>query len=291
MSTEETLDILEETMDVMDETLEVVETLVQAKDMASASGLYISKGYLLGAVVLFAGVGFGLYKFGVKQSQAKYEKLMAEEIAEAKAFYSKLNKKEDFSTPEKASKELKRRRPTDPPEGLEVVSPVEALKEYQGWLKEDDEIEEVEEIEPEEHESVYLQSAPDDEPQFDVDLGERTPDHPYVISEEEFLLGERDIEKTSITWYAGDLVLADERDKEIPSVDPIIGTDNLERFGEGSNDPNIVYIRNERLDMDFEVLKHDGKYAHEVLGLQHSDKGSREHRQANKPKRYRGEDM
>ena len=38
------------------------------------------------------------------------------------------------------------------------------------------------------------------------------------------------------------------------------------RFGHGSNDPNVVYIRNDRLKAEYEVLLNSGSYQEEILG-------------------------
>lgn len=49
-----------------------------------------------------------------------------------------------------------------------------------------------------------------------------------------------------------------------------IGVDNL-KFGCGSEDKNIVYIRNDSLEKEYEVARSSGTYAEEVAGLKHSD--------------------
>jgi hypothetical protein len=38
------------------------------------------------------------------------------------------------------------------------------------------------------------------------------------------------------------------------------------RFGHGSKDPNVVYIRNPRLEMEMEILRDPSSYEKEVLG-------------------------
>ena len=70
----------------------------------------------------------------------------------------------------------------------------------------------------------------------------------------------------------------------IPDADDAVGEMNLHRFGHGSGDNNVVYIRNDRLENDFIVLRSQGEYAKEVLGLRHSHGGSR------KTPRFRGDD-
>ena len=92
----------------------------------------------------------------------------------------------------------------------------------------------------------------------------RSPDSPYVISKDEFHNGQTPHRQTSLVYYAGDNILCDE--KSIPLYDHSKIVGRLE-FGRGSGDPDIVYIRNEKLDSEFEVTRVDGTYQAEVLGL------------------------
>ncbi len=79
-------------------------------------------------------------------------------------------------------------------------------------------------------------------------------------------------EQVSLTYFDGDDVLVDDRDQPVPDPDDSIGEDHLGRFGVGSKDNNIVYVRNDRLELDFEILRSNGKYAQEVLGfIEHSE--------------------
>jgi hypothetical protein len=89
---------------------------------------------------------------------------------------------------------------------------------------------------------------------------------PYVLHKDEFLAAEPGYPQITIVFYSGDGVLADESDTPIENVDAVIGKDNLERFGVGSDDPRIVFVRNDRLGADYEVLYHETKYAEVVLG-------------------------
>lgn len=94
----------------------------------------------------------------------------------------------------------------------------------------------------------------------------REPGRPYVISVTEFTDNETQYGQNSISYYQGDDVLADERDQPIPDIEYIVGRKNL-RFGDGSGDPNIVFVRNDELEVDFEVCQSLGTYAEEVLGV------------------------
>jgi hypothetical protein len=216
--------------------------------------------------------GAASYYICNRKLKTKYEKLAAQEIEEAKKFYNVLHKNGKLSTPEKAVDEL---IPSP-----EVVEAAGALLTYQG--KNASEPTEVEV-------NVFTESKVDDNFDYEEEMKSRTPELPYIISHDEFVENETNFSQSSITYYEGDGALADERDQEIPFVDPVIGEGNL-RFGHGSGDSRVVYIRNERLSAEYEVLKSDGKYAHEVLGLEHSYGSERDYKRRNDNRKFRGDD-
>lgn len=100
---------------------------------------------------------------------------------------------------------------------------------------------------------------------------QQSPDEigPYVINVDEFLTGEKDYEQVPYTYYEGDKVLVDSQDKAITAVEvsATVGHENLQRFGEQSEDEDSVYVRNDKLCLDFEIVRSHGKYSVEVLGL------------------------
>lgn len=80
---------------------------------------------------------------------------------------------------------------------------------------------------------------------------------PYVISPEEF--GEfEEYDKVSLTYYA-DHVLADDNDDAIEDVDDVVGTESLSHFGEYEDDS--VFVRNDRLKCDYEILLDQRKFS------------------------------
>ena len=81
-------------------------------------------------------------------------------------------------------------------------------------------------------------------------------DRPYVIEPEEF--GGCDYEEVSLTHYA-DGVLTDEQDNPIEDVDGMVGEDYAEHFGEYEDDS--VFVRNDRLHTDFEILADERNYS------------------------------
>jgi hypothetical protein len=88
----------------------------------------------------------------------------------------------------------------------------------------------------------------------------------YIIHQDEYMNQEKDWPQDALTYYEGDQVLVDALDKPIYNHAQFIGYDL--RFGHGTEDPNVVYIRNEREQMEYEVIRHTGHYLVEVEGLE-----------------------
>lgn len=80
---------------------------------------------------------------------------------------------------------------------------------------------------------------------------------PFVITQEEYAWSEDvdDYAKITITYYPKYQVLLDEDEELIEDVDGCVGWRSLNRFGEDSGDADIVYVRNHRLEVDFEVVR------------------------------------
>jgi hypothetical protein len=66
-----------------------------------------------------------------------------------------------------------------------------------------------------------------------------------------------DYEKITMSWYPRTRVLLDDDDEIVPDVNNVVGYKNLDRFGDESNDPNVVFVRNRHLETDFEVVNHE----------------------------------
>lgn len=114
--------------------------------------------------------------------------------------------------------------------------------------------------------SIFTTSHDDDgEDDWDIneEMENRSPDAPYVIHREEFDANELDFRQSSWTYYAGDQVLTDEKDAPQYDVDKIVGE---LKFGHGSQDRSICYIRNEALRNEYEVILDQGSYMVQILG-------------------------
>lgn len=89
---------------------------------------------------------------------------------------------------------------------------------------------------------------------------------PHIISRDSFLEEERELQqKISITYYDGDDTLVDERDVPMRDLAPTVGEDFWQHFGELSEDAEVLYIRNRRLQIDFEITRDERSYTEVVL--------------------------
>lgn len=96
---------------------------------------------------------------------------------------------------------------------------------------------------------------------------ERDRSKPYVISADEFAEGpEEGVHQClTIKWYDEDKVLVDDQDQPIPDIRRTSGPLSKSGFGGVSGQPNIRYVRNERLEIDFEILFSEQAYIEAVL--------------------------
>jgi hypothetical protein len=106
------------------------------------------------------------------------------------------------------------------------------------------------------------------DPRKDPTQYNRDPNYPYVISQEEFMQDEENYSKLSVKYYDKDSSLVDDRDQYIPNTDSIVGESNMELFGVGTESPDLVYVRNDRLESDFEVERIHANYSIDVLGFE-----------------------
>lgn len=228
------------------------------------------------------------YFYAKKKLSGHYAEIAEQEIKEAREYFTKLEKRGDFETPEAAVKKLV---PEDTDVIVEAPSRTkaeEAMARYQGQnvkvvsdpsevapaAEKDPEPEVVvETVEEKTTTRVLFEGQPLNPDEFDIEAERdlRRNGVPYVVSQEEYDANPDQNEQIVLTYFAFDDVLVDEEEREIDDVERRVGQANLTRFGHGSNDPVIVYVRNEQLGLDFEILRSEGSYAEEVLGLDQTD--------------------
>jgi hypothetical protein len=97
---------------------------------------------------------------------------------------------------------------------------------------------------------------------------------PYVIPFEEFGDSPPGYQQITVTYYAGDGVLADDQDQPIRDISRTVGPLNPLSFGGVSKDPHIRYVRNQRLEIDFEIILNARSYAEAVLNYGNPHRGN-----------------
>ena len=98
-------------------------------------------------------------------------------------------------------------------------------------------------------------------------LRDRDTSVPYLITVDEFMEDREEFDKQAVTYFEGDDSLCDDRDMLIEDIERNIGRDNLEYFGRYSRDSNIVYVRNERISVDFEIAYDPRTYVEAIAGF------------------------
>lgn len=237
---------------------------------------------------LAAGAAVG-YLTTRRQIEAKYTALVEEEIAMVKNQYRILRKEGEYSSPEKLSEKYVGEKvyseeeiEADSQDGVEnaridyskiISSNNYANSEVESGAVEHTkgEIETDEVMMPVEKNIFDLEGEDPGEAIDPLDRGSRKADKPYVISVEEYMEEAEDFDKVTYTYYDGDDTLADERDSIIRDVDEYVGFSNLSKFGVESDNEAIVYVRNEKLQVDFEILRSEMTYSEQVMGIRPTD--------------------
>lgn len=291
------VDVADETIDkveqAVDHGVEVVEHAVETGVHVAAQGGHKAVHFLrsprMAAIVIFscgvAGAGFVGWKLAQRHYEKKHEEQLTREIESARNFYAKLNKAGEYATAEGAASALISVVPEEEVNILPEAEAVQALKTYQGKTdytkpkkfdpeKFEDAVTAGLEAQERVNSNVFVDGKPliPEDFDYDTELSKRSEDRPYVISYDEFMQNDSGYTQVSFTYYETDDTLTNEEDEAVENVDATVGTDNLTRFGHGSNDPNIVYVRNEKTELDFEVTRSMGSYAEEVQGFNRQDR-------------------
>lgn len=243
----------------------------------------------IGAFLIGAGVGGGLaFIFTKRKLETKYSQLADDEIAEMREHYQAKGRaleaeagKTDLSTlvAEKGYISPEPETSSSPP--MAVQPPKSVIEDDTAGERPDDSAMAENAVEGPQGvkakgevavRNIFSDREKAVVPEWDLhaELRRRTPDRPYVIHYDERHEME-EYSEVSYTYYAADDVLCNERDEVIDPAqrDDLVGEANLERFGHGNPDPMIVFIRNDNLEIMYEVIKSPNSFAEEVHGFTH----------------------
>lgn len=179
----------------------------------------MNKDFIVKGLIFVAGAGLGsVVTWNLVKT--KYEQIANEEIESMREYYH-----------EKTRKELS-----------EQKEPVEHEVEPQDDLKEE--------------KVSYRKIANESGYGGESEEEEEDMDKPYVIPPEESW--EQDYPTITLTYYEGDGVLADERDRVISNIAELVGEDFASHFGEYEDDS--VYVRNDKNKVYYEILRDYDSY-------------------------------
>lgn len=185
-----------------------------------------SKFTVFALFVIGAGIGSVTTWLLIKK---KYEQLTQEEIDSVKEVF--LNRKPIIDDSESIDDIQEPQKKTE--DKPDIIEYTKKLKE-EGYIN-------------------YSNVVPENKKQEELE----TMDKPYIIPPEEF--GAFDDYETISLMYYEDQVLTDDNDELVDEIEDIVGFDSLTRFGEYEDDS--VFVRNDRLKCDYEILMDHRKYS------------------------------
>lgn len=191
-------------------------------------------------VIFAAGVGVGAIA-AIVLTKRKYELMVQEELDSIKKAFS-VNKTED----EKISSE---------PEEDEALHTENEMKEKPSLIEYAKKISEEEKYIN--YSSMSEEKETETETTENVEEPSEDTNKPYVIEPDDFDTIDG-YSTVSLTWYDGDNLLADDNDEVIVDVEDVIGFESLNHFGDYEDD--CVFVRNDRLKIDYEVLLDNRNY-------------------------------
>lgn len=194
----------------------------------------------IGVVVGGAGVYYGMNE----TLKDGYRRAVEEEIRQVKDHYKIVHSKDQFETPEEM---LEARREETEDEYEKRIALYSLETDAKAWTAADDP-------------AVidYTTRKPKEEPKMPSE------GKAYPINFEQFDGEETHYSKDTLTYFKGDDVVADENDERIEDIEGIIGAEALSHFDEFSLE--TVYVRNDRLSSDFEIVLDKGRFSEVVEG-------------------------
>jgi hypothetical protein len=215
--------------------------------------------------------------------EKKHQEQLKAELAQAREYYQELYSTPVFVREEETEEDRALlddvREATDEGDGIpeDVVGrALSAVRNYQG---EDEDREAVvivpqdvaERPEPTIVNNIFVNHVAPGEEVLAALMADRDPSEPYIITKEEFYQNDGDFDQEKFTYWEGDQVLVNDKEElqPIDDLERVVGIENLLRFGYGSGDEHVLYVRNETIDppLDLHITRSTGKYAVEVMAI------------------------
>lgn len=188
----------------------------------------------------------------------KYEKILKIELDLTEQLIDEINRKEKVIVKDKKEPSIQEVADMEPDEQKKVIDKMVEDKRYKR--------------DPVDYHLVNVEGEHTYKDKVDPSEIQSPPDgcdyakDAYVISFEEFCEGAPGFGQETITYYAGDDTLADFNEEIIDNRDYVVGEEALTNFGMGE-DPDVVYVRNEAMSVDYDIVRHHGCYKEIVGGL------------------------
>lgn len=230
----------------------------------------VNKGILVvGGIVVGLSVGFFIAK---KRLEAKYRKQADEEIDEIREIYREKTRKlegavkVDPKGEKEPLKEVLEKAGYTEDEGLGYTEAEQAaINEAKLRAGEDDIVHNIFRSGDEIRTTSHLEGW-----DWDVEnqiREEAEGDVPYVLHRDEYNSNESGYDQISLTYFEGDDVLCDDHDTPVDDQDAMVGLGNLAKFGHGSGDPKVVFVRNNELELEIEIVHSDDKFSEQRRGI------------------------
>lgn len=104
---------------------------------------------------------------------------------------------------------------------------------------------------------------------YTIEEAARGDRDPYVIHQDEFLADEAGCRQAALMYYAGDDVVVDDDNRPVSNYQELVG--DLEGdgpWGHGSRNADMVYIRNPRIESEYEITRTYESFALAVQGFE-----------------------
>jgi hypothetical protein len=251
-------------------------TIEKAKELLLKSGELVEprsySGFIVGGVIVGVGLGAaGGYFFARRRLETKYNQIAEEAIAEMREHYqNKILSLENTTQKPDLEDVVREQGYSQPP--MAVTPPSTVVEAAEAEQEEDSERPTEPEPVGNQVRNVFQEAQVNDNWDFHAERTRRSPMRPYIIHRDE-REEQQAYDEVTYTYYEDDDVLCNERDEVIgkDQRDMLIGEKHLGQFGHGSGDASIVYIRNDRLEMQMEIVRSPNSYAEEVHGFRHTD--------------------
>lgn len=272
MPTKETMETIEKTLEVVEDQLETIERIPKVNLNGTTKRQQI---VILSVTAAASAVVSGAIVYQVTKRRLKYhyEAIAEEEIRQAREHYQNksamLAKTGEYSDPE----EMARNRGLLD-EAQEIIeenhyvsgAKVAEITPIPSKIEADHVRREVAETI-----NIFTESRTLEDWDQEEEEKTRTPHQPYIITFDEFHENVNDWTQATVTWFEEDDTLVDDKGDPINIGEELVGEDNLHYFGKGSKDNNVVYVRNEQTEMEFEIRRASGSFAQTYFGVKSGD--------------------